>query len=125
VAGRRGSRDGGADAVAVLLAVGIATALNVIVVAVLYDAIKNPADAGISENATQILTGWGGGIIGILGAVFGYRAGQDATSTPTRTTLPAEVDDDYDEPIAEPDEEPEPDEPDDLDGPGDDGDGRR
>lgn len=63
------------DVVALVLAVGLATALNLIVAAILYDAIKHPETAGISENATQILTGWGGGIIGILGAVFGYRAG--------------------------------------------------
>jgi len=71
----------GRDLVALILAIGLATALNVIVVAILYDSISNPADAGISENATQILTGWGGGIIGILGAVFGYQAG---TVTATR-----------------------------------------
>jgi hypothetical protein len=63
------------DAVALILAVGLSTALNVIVAAILWDAIHNPSQAGISENATQILTGWGGGIIGILGAVFGFRAG--------------------------------------------------
>jgi hypothetical protein len=61
--------------VPVILAVGLSTALNVIVAGILYDAIRNPSQAGISENATQILTGWGGGVIGILGAVFGYHAG--------------------------------------------------
>lgn len=64
--------------IALILAIGICTALNLISVAILYDAIRGPQDAGISENATQILTGWGGGIIGILGAVFGYSAGADA-----------------------------------------------
>ena len=63
------------DVVAVILAVGIATALNVIVFAVLYDAIRSEGP-GLSENATQILTGWGGGIIGVLGAYIGYRAGR-------------------------------------------------
>ncbi len=62
------------DWIALILAVGMATALNLVTLAILYDAIRHE-DAGISENATQILTGWGGGIIGILGAVFGYRAG--------------------------------------------------
>lgn len=66
------------DWIALTLAVGLCTALNVIVAAILYDAIKDPANAGISENATQILTGWGGGIVGILGAVFGYKAGQNS-----------------------------------------------
>lgn len=71
---------GGQDWVPLILAVGLATALNVIVAAILYDAIQNPSSAGISENATQILTGWGGGIIGILGAVFGYRVGRGAAA---------------------------------------------
>jgi len=66
------------DWVPIILAVGLCTALNTIVFAILYDAIQNPESAGISENATQILTGWGGGVIGILGAVFGYKAGQDS-----------------------------------------------
>ena len=68
----------GRDWIALTLAIGLCTALNLIVAAILYDAINNPANAGISENATQILTGWGGGIIGILGAVFGYKAGQSS-----------------------------------------------
>src|SRR5262245_48231980 len=58
--------------VALVLAVGIATAINAITVAVLYDAIfsKGP---GLSENATQVLTTAFGGIIGVLGAYVGYR----------------------------------------------------
>jgi len=67
------------DWTALVLAVGLVTALNVITAGILYEAITDPANAGISENATQILTGWGGGIIGILGAVFGYKAGQSST----------------------------------------------
>jgi hypothetical protein len=71
--------------IALVLAVGLAAALNMIVFAVLYDAITQPDKSGLSENATQVLTGWGGGIIGILGAVFGYEAG---TRSP-----PSDVDD--------------------------------
>lgn len=71
----RAVRQPSRDWIALTLAVGLCTALNVIVLAILWDAVNNPSQAGISENATQILTGWGGGIIGILGAVFGYRAG--------------------------------------------------
>lgn len=67
---RRVSRDW----VALVLAVGLVTAMNTFTAAVLYDAIVSQ-EAGLSENATQVLTGWGGGIIGILGAVFGMRAG--------------------------------------------------
>ena len=62
------------DLVAIILAIGLCTAMNVFVFAVLFDAIASKG-TGLSENATQILTGWGGGIIGILGAVFGYEAG--------------------------------------------------
>lgn len=62
------------DLIALILAVGICTALNLLTLAVMWDALKSDTP-GISENATQILTGWGGGIVGILGAVFGYRAG--------------------------------------------------
>ena len=69
------------DTAAVILAVGLATALNVIVTAVFYDAIFSN-DSGLSENATQILTGWGGGIIGILGSWLGYRAASSAVTKP-------------------------------------------
>ena len=65
------------DLAVVILAAGLVAALNIIVIAVLYDAIAS-SDSGLSENATQILTGWGGGIIGILGSFLGYRAGTDA-----------------------------------------------
>lgn len=69
------------DWVAVVLAIGMATALNLFTLAILYDALFSTAP-GLSENATQILTGWGGGIVGILGAVFGYHAGQDENRPP-------------------------------------------
>jgi hypothetical protein len=59
----------------VVLAVGIVTATNLFTVAVLADAVFS-AGPGLSENATQVLTGWGGGIIGVIGAVVGYRVGQ-------------------------------------------------
>ena len=63
------------DWIALILAIGLATAMNMFTFAVLYDALTQPDQSGLSENATQVLTGWGGGVIGILGAVFGYRAG--------------------------------------------------
>src|SRR5262245_17141970 len=62
------------DVVAVILAIGLATAVNMITFAVLYDALFSAA-SGLSENATQLLTAAFGGIIGILGAHLGYRAG--------------------------------------------------
>lgn len=71
------------DWVALVLAVGLVTAMNTFTAAVLYDAIVS-SKSGLSENATQVLTGWGGGIIGILGAVFGARLGGANTSHDTR-----------------------------------------
>jgi hypothetical protein len=75
--------------VAVILAVALAVAFNIFCIAVLYTAID--ADTALSENATQVLTGWGGGIIGILGAYIGYRIGfvasQDDPSDPPDTIL--------------------------------------
>jgi Co/Zn/Cd efflux system component len=62
--------------IALILAVGLAVALNVITVAILYEAIFRTGSSGISENGTQILTGWGGGIVGVLGAYVGFRAGK-------------------------------------------------
>jgi hypothetical protein len=65
------------DWVAVILAVGLATAVNAITFAVLYDAIfsKGP---GLSDNATQVLTAALGGVIGVLGSYLGLRAGLEA-----------------------------------------------
>lgn len=62
------------EAVAVVLAVGMVAALNALTAAVAYEAITDPANVGISENTTQILTGAFGGIIGILGSYVGYSA---------------------------------------------------
>jgi hypothetical protein len=65
------------DVVAIVLSIGLATALNIIVIAVLYDAITSQGP-GLSENATQILTGWGGGIIGVVGSYLGFRVGEQS-----------------------------------------------
>jgi hypothetical protein len=62
--------------VAVILAVGMCTAINIFCVGVLVDALYSD-DPGLSENATQILTGWGGGIIGVIGALVGYKSGEN------------------------------------------------
>jgi hypothetical protein len=82
----------GSYLVALVLAVGISAAINCFTIAVLIDSILSEAD-GISENATQILTGWGGGVIGVIGAVIGYQAGATSTprpgvDTPLTETLP-------------------------------------
>lgn len=59
-----------------VLAVGIVLAVNVITAAVLYDAIFSEGP-GLSDNATQLLTAAFGGIIGVLGAYVGYKAGSN------------------------------------------------
>jgi hypothetical protein len=56
-----------------VIALAIGTAMNMFTLAVLYDAIFSRGP-GLSSNATQVLTGWGGGMIGIIGAYVGYRA---------------------------------------------------
>lgn len=81
----------GRDWVAVTLAIGVATALNIFTFAVLYDAIFAER-AGLSENGTQVLTGWGGGVIGVLGAYIGGLARARHTNN--------RQDDDDDEPTA-------------------------
>lgn len=81
------------DLIALVLAIGLSTALNLLCFGVLWDALRSDTP-GISENATQILTGWGGGVVGILGAVFGYKAGQ-SNAEPT-TYAPPPHDDEGD-----------------------------
>jgi hypothetical protein len=65
------STSGGA--VALVLAASLGFGFNMFCFAVLYDAITG--QTALSENATQVLTGWGGGIIGVLGSYIGYRVG--------------------------------------------------
>lgn len=61
------------DWVAVILAIGIATAINLITLAVLYDAIFSEGP-GLSDNAVQVLSLAFGGILGVLGGYIGGRA---------------------------------------------------
>jgi len=68
----------GKDWVAMTLAVGIATAVNAITVAVLWDAVHS-AGPGLSDNATQVMVAAFGGIIGVLGSYIGFRAGAQST----------------------------------------------
>jgi sulfite exporter TauE/SafE len=63
-------------AVAVVLAFGLATAINLITLAILWDAIFHHGGS-VDENSTQILTTIFTGIIGILGAYIGFRAGRE------------------------------------------------
>jgi hypothetical protein len=76
------------DTVALIIAVAIGTAMNCFTFAVLYDAITSQGP-GLSANAAQVLTGWGGGMIGLLGAYIGFKAG---SAPDTTTSAPPEVD---------------------------------
>jgi hypothetical protein len=67
----------GREWVAVVLAVGLALALNLLMLGVLWDAVRSDTP-GLSENATQVVIAAFGGIIGVLGAFLGYRAGTAA-----------------------------------------------
>lgn len=62
------------DWVAIILAIGLASAINVITIAVLYEAIQQSEP--LSENATQVLTTAFSGIVGVLGAYIGFRIGE-------------------------------------------------
>lgn len=80
--------------VAMILAVSLGVAFNIFCFAVLWTAVTS--DAPLSENATQVLTGWGGGIIGILGAYVGYRIGFVAANEPPsdgEDTIPGDKED--------------------------------
>lgn len=70
------------NAAVVVLAVGIATAMNLVTLASIWDAFTS-SEPGLSENATQVLTTLGGGILGVLGAAVGYKAGAATAVPPT------------------------------------------
>lgn len=66
------------DLVAIILAAGMVLALNLFIVSAIFEANANPITlpVGLSDNATQVLTGWGGGIVGVIGALVGVRVGR-------------------------------------------------
>ena len=55
----------------------MALAINLFILAAAVEANANPITlpVGLSDNATQVLTGWGGGIIGVIGALVGLNVG--------------------------------------------------
>ena len=63
----------GAELVAVILAASLGLALNLLMFAVLWDALRSDTP-GLSENATQVIIAGFGGIIGLLGGYVGGRA---------------------------------------------------
>lgn len=60
---------------ALVLAIGVSLAVIIFTLAILYDALFSRA-AGLSENATQVLTGAFGAIIGALAVYLGGRRGR-------------------------------------------------
>lgn len=66
------------DLVAVILAGGMVAALNIFIIVAGLEAFANPITlpVGLSDNATQVLTGWGGGIVGVIGALVGVGVGR-------------------------------------------------
>jgi hypothetical protein len=68
-----------AGVVAIVLAGGMAIALNIITIALLYAAIVRlgvDPDSGLSDNGVQVLLAWGGGIISVLAGYVGYIVGK-------------------------------------------------
>ena len=63
------------ELVALTMALGISVALNLMTIAVLWVSVVK--DIPLGENATQVLTGWGGGFLGVLGAFVGYQFGKN------------------------------------------------
>lgn len=75
----------GKDLVAIIMTIGLATALNLITLGVLFNAFyrgRSGGDPSLSENATQLLATSFGGMIGVIGSYMGYRAGVAANKTP-------------------------------------------
>lgn len=66
------------DLVAVILSAGIVFALNLFILSAILEAYANPITlpVGLGDNATQVLSAWGGGIIGVIGALVGIRLGR-------------------------------------------------
>jgi predicted MFS family arabinose efflux permease len=79
------------DVVAVVLAVSLGLAVNFLMFAVLWDALRSDTP-GLSENATQVIIAAFGGIVGILGGYLGGRAVERAheqQAAPPAQTSPA------------------------------------
>ena len=66
----------GVDRVALVLAIGISVALLSLCALAFYGATIGGTPGASLIAITQVLTGWGGGSLGVLGAYVGYRAGE-------------------------------------------------
>ena len=71
--------------VAIILAVGMVVALNIVTAALLYAAIVRlgiDINAGLSDNGVQVLLAWGGGIISVIAGYTGYVVGKKSNGDP-------------------------------------------
>lgn len=76
------------DYIVVILAVAVGTAINFIVIAVMYDAVQQNAE--ISDNAVQLLSVIFGGLIGLLASYVGFVSGRRTNQPPPPTEPPPE-----------------------------------
>jgi hypothetical protein len=68
-----------AGTVAIILAIGMVIALNIVTAALLYAAFIRlgiDINAGLSDNGVQVLLAWGGGIISVIAGFCGYTIGK-------------------------------------------------
>lgn len=61
------------DVVAIILASGISLGLLLVAAGSLMNTVR--VEDNVGDHITQILTGWGGGMVGVLGAYVGYTFG--------------------------------------------------
>ena len=75
------------DIVAIILSLSIGVALNIFIIMAGIEAYANSITLpiGLSDNATQILGAWGGGIISVIGALVGVRIGRKLPPTESGT----------------------------------------
>jgi hypothetical protein len=72
--------------VAIILALGMVIALNVLTGALLWAAAVRlgvDPDSGLSDNGVQILLAWGGGIISVIAGYVGYVVGKKVNGSST------------------------------------------
>jgi len=73
------------DWIAVILALGVSMSILILIVGIMWTAIKHGTTAAtITENEVQVLLAAFSGIFGILGAFLGFRAGNGGPKSPTR-----------------------------------------
>ena len=68
-------RPEGREVVATVLAIGLATAVNLLLLGVVWDAVRSDTP-GLSENATQVIIAAFTGMTGVLGGYVGGRAAE-------------------------------------------------